>query len=64
MGSLQQRIASPIEKQLAAIATTAANLKTQFRELETLRDRVRKAQIGRGIARHPIRRISAARLAR
>jgi hypothetical protein len=44
MGLLQQRIASPIEKQLAAVATTTASLKAQFRELETLREQVGKAQ--------------------
>jgi hypothetical protein len=51
MGMLQQRIAPPVERQLAVIATAAANLKAQFRELETLRDQVRKAQnrpLGRG----------------
>jgi hypothetical protein len=48
MSSLQQRIASPVEEKLAAIATTAANLKIQVRELETLRDRVKKAQSAAG----------------
>ena len=45
MSSFQQRIASATEKRLAAIATTAANLKAQFSELEKLRDQVRKAQL-------------------
>jgi hypothetical protein len=44
MSSLQRRIAFPIEKRLAALAARAADLNAQFRELETLRDLVRKAQ--------------------
>jgi hypothetical protein len=61
MVSIQQRIASLPEQQLTAIATTSANLKAQFRELETLRDRVRKTSLGRRVTRRRIPRINAAR---
>jgi hypothetical protein len=47
MGS-PQRIAPPVEKQLAVIATTAADLKAQFCELEALRGRFREAQSSAG----------------
>jgi hypothetical protein len=42
MSTLQQRIT--IDTRLEAITDTAANLKAQLRELNGLRDRVRKAQ--------------------
>ena len=44
MRSLQRRTAATIDMRLAAITDTAANLKAQLRELNRLRDRIRKAQ--------------------
>jgi hypothetical protein len=35
---------STLQQRLAAIAETAANIKAQLRELDRLRDQVRKAQ--------------------
>jgi hypothetical protein len=35
---------STVQQRLAAVAETAANLKAQLRELDRLRDQVRKAQ--------------------
>jgi hypothetical protein len=45
MSSLQRRTAAFIDMRLAAITDTAANLKAQLRELNRLRDRIRKAQL-------------------
>jgi len=36
---------STVQQRLAAVAETAANLKAQLRELDRLRDQVRKAQL-------------------
>jgi hypothetical protein len=36
---------STLQQRLAAIAETAANIKAQLRELDRLRDRVRKAEL-------------------
>lgn len=45
MSSSQQRLANAATTRLAAITDTAANLKAQLSELNTLRDRLRKAQL-------------------
>jgi hypothetical protein len=44
MSALQRRVAAVGDTRLAAITDTAANLKSQFCELNRLRDQIRKAQ--------------------
>jgi hypothetical protein len=45
MSSLQQRIAAVTDTRFAVVINAAANLIAQLRELDRLRDRVRKAQL-------------------
>jgi hypothetical protein len=45
MSSSKQRLASATATRLAAITDMAANLEAQLRELNRLRDQVRKAQL-------------------
>jgi hypothetical protein len=54
MSSLQKRAGNVIDQRLAAIANTTANLKTQMRELDGLRDRIRKARLSDRRSRFPV----------
>jgi len=46
---------STLQQRLAAIAETTANLKAQFRELDRLREHVRKAELRIATSGHCLR---------